>query len=64
MHAQYRNLDGVFKINKNSLVSHNSIFLMDDIIDSGTTLHICSALLFEEGFTDIFPITLSNTSPI
>ena len=63
MHAQYRNLDGVFKINKNSLVSHKSIFLIDDIIDSGATLHICSALLFEEGFTDIFPITLSNTSP-
>ena len=64
IHAQYRNLDGVFKINRNSVVSHNSVFLIDDVIDSGATLHICSALLFEEGFTDIFPITLSNTSPI
>ena len=62
--AQYRNLDGVFRINKDSLISDNSIFLIDDVIDSGATLHICSALLFNEGFTDIFPITLSDTSPI
>ena len=62
--AQYRNLDGVFRINKDSLISDNSIFLIDDVIDSGATLHICSALLFNEGFKDIFPITLSDTSPI
>jgi len=58
--SQYNNLDGVFKIKENEIIK-GPIFLFDDIIDSGTTIHICAALLYQQGVKDIFPITLSNT---
>ena len=61
-YAQYKNLDGVFKIKDNKVIK-GPIFLFDDIIDSGATMHICAALLYQQGVKDIFPITLSNTSP-
>ena len=39
-----------------------SIFLVDDAVDSGWTLTIISALLLKNGSGPVFPIALTSTN--
>jgi ATP-dependent DNA helicase RecQ len=58
---QSRNLDGAFVINPWSGLA-GSVFLIDDVIDSGWTLTILAALLRQAGSGAVFPIALANSS--
>jgi len=58
---QCRNLDGVFKVR--SRVPPAAVFLVDDIVDSGWTMAVLSALLRQEGSGGVFPVALASTKP-
>ena len=57
---QCRNLDGVFEIQGD--VPSGPVLLVDDIVDSGWTLTIVSALLLQNGSGPVYPIALASTS--
>jgi len=57
---QANNLDGVFEINTSELGS--SVLLIDDIIDSGWTIAICSALLKYNGVKEVYVLALASSS--
>ncbi|HTJ14692.1 MAG TPA: RecQ family ATP-dependent DNA helicase [Dinghuibacter sp.] len=56
---QCRNLDGAFSIRGN--VPSDSVFLVDDAIDSGWTLTIVAYLLRLSGSGRVFPVALAST---
>ncbi|MCK4919886.1 MAG: RecQ family ATP-dependent DNA helicase [Bacteroidales bacterium] len=58
---QCENLDGIFEINDDVKVDE-PVLLIDDIIDSGWTLTIASALLRQSGSGLVYPTTLTSTS--
>lgn len=58
---QCKNLDGIFNVKDN--VKHKEpVLLIDDVIDSGWTLTIASALLRQAGSGLVYPATLTSTS--
>jgi ATP-dependent DNA helicase RecQ len=57
---QCRNLDGVFAIV--NPVPTGPVLLVDDIVDSGWTLTVASALLRQAGCTTVWPVALAATS--
>lgn len=57
---QALNLVGAFKTEDH--VPEGSVFLVDDMIDSGWTMTICGALLLEAGSGSVFPIALASTA--
>ena len=57
---QCRNLDGVFEIQGD--VPGGPVLLVDDIVDSGWTLTIVSALLLHSGSGQVYPVALASTS--
>ena len=57
---QCRNLDGVFNIEEP--VPDGSVFLVDDIVDSGWTLTVLAALLQQAGSGKVYPVALASTS--
>lgn len=56
---QCKNLDGVFKVV--TAVPKTSVFLVDDMTDSGWTLTIVAALLRQSGSGHVFPVALATT---
>ena len=56
---QCRNLDGVFEIQGN--VPRGPVLLVDDMVDSGWTLSIVSALLLQNGSGPVYPMALAST---
>ncbi len=57
---QCRNLDGVFRIAGD--VPNTPVLLIDDIVDSGWTLTVLSALLRRAGSGPVFPLALASSS--
>ena len=57
---QCKNLDGAFEIIDN--IRDTPVLLVDDIIDSGWTLTILSALLLQKGSGPVYPVVLSSTA--
>ncbi len=57
---QCSNLDGVFAIEQP--VPDGPVFLVDDIVDSGWTLTVISALLQQAGSGVVYPVALASTS--
>ncbi len=57
---QCRNLDGVFSIAKE--LPAGPVLLIDDMIDSGWTLTVITALLRREGSGPVFPVAISSTA--
>ncbi len=57
---QCNNLDGVFEIN--DIIANEPVFLVDDIVDSGWTLTVLSALLRRKGTGSVFPVALTSTA--
>ena len=57
---QCRNLDGAFNIEEP--VPKGSVFLVDDIVDSGWTLTVLAALLQQAGSGKVYPVALASTS--
>jgi len=57
---QCRNLDGAFNIEEP--VPEGSVFLVDDIVDSGWTLTVLAALLQQAGSGKVYPVALASTS--
>ena len=60
-YQQAHNLDGAFAIDQ-SLIKHNALFLVDDMVDSRWTFTITTALLKSLGCGAVFPVALSVTS--
>lgn len=56
---QAKNLDGVFEISDTIL--NKPVFLIDDVIDSGWTVTVISALLKQQGCKEVFPCSLATT---
>lgn len=56
---QCSNLDGVFKISNK--ISNLPMLLIDDIVDSGWTMTIATALLKQAGAGMVYPIALATT---
>jgi ATP-dependent DNA helicase RecQ len=56
---QVRNLDGAFAIERWSGISE-PVFLVDDVVDSGWTLTVVTALLRKAGSGAVFPIALAK----
>jgi ATP-dependent DNA helicase RecQ len=54
-----RNLDGAFAIERWSGISE-PVFLVDDVVDSGWTLTVVTALLRKAGSGAVFPIALAK----
>jgi ATP-dependent DNA helicase RecQ len=59
---QARNLDGAFEV-KAAEMPKGSVLLMDDVVDSGWTLTVITALLREAGCPAVFPVVLAVSSP-
>ncbi len=57
---QCRNLDGAFKIM--TTVPTGGVLLVDDIVDSGWTLTVLSALLKQAGSGMVYPFALASTT--
>lgn len=57
---QCRNLDGVFAIATG--IPTGPVLLVDDIVDSGWTLTVASALLRQAGCSLVWPVALATTS--
>ena len=55
---QCRNLDGVFRIADH--ISEKPLLLVDDVIDSGWTMTILTALLCQAGSGPVFPVALAS----
>ncbi len=60
-YQQARNLDGVFNITDQCL--KGECLLVDDMIDSGWTFTIASALLRQAGCSAVYPMALALNSP-
>lgn len=57
---QCNNLDGAFEIEKEIPIT--PVLLIDDIVDSGWTLTVISALLRQAGAGPVFPVVLASTT--
>ncbi len=57
---QCNNLDGVFCID--AIIEAGSVLLIDDIVDSGWTLTVLSALLKQAESEAVFPLALATTA--
>jgi len=55
---QAKNLDGVFSIEGSY---DGPVLLIDDIIDSGWTVTVISALLKRAGVSHVYPVALATT---
>jgi ATP-dependent DNA helicase RecQ len=60
-YQQVRNLDGVFNITDQC--QDGECLLIDDMIDSGWTFTVASALLSQAGCSAIYPMALALNSP-
>ena len=58
---QCRNLDGAFAIDGE--LTQGPVLLVDDIVDSGWTMTVLSALLRQAGSDEVFPVALASTGP-
>jgi len=61
-YQQVRNLDGAFNINLEPK-EYLPCLLVDDMIDSGWTFTVASALLRQAGCTKVYPMALALNSP-
>ncbi|NCC61485.1 MAG: RecQ family ATP-dependent DNA helicase [Verrucomicrobiae bacterium] len=61
-YQQVKNLDGVFNVNL-ELKNYPPCLLVDDMIDSGWTFTVASALLRQKGCSAVYPIALALNSP-
>ncbi|HAI14183.1 MAG TPA: ATP-dependent DNA helicase RecG [Phycisphaerales bacterium] len=61
-YQQVRNLDGAFNINLDPK-DYQPCLLVDDMIDSGWTFTVASALLRQVGCTKVYPMALALNSP-
>jgi ATP-dependent DNA helicase RecQ len=59
-YQQTHNLDGVFEIEEHPATS-GSVFLVDDMVDSGWTFTVIAALLKQSGSDRVFPLALANS---
>lgn len=60
-YQQVKNLDGIFHITDQCMVEE--CLLVDDVIDSGWTFTVASALLLQAGCTAVYPMALALNSP-
>jgi ATP-dependent DNA helicase RecQ len=58
---QARNLDGAFAID-DTLVKHEPVLLVDDMVDSRWTMTVVAALLRQAGSGPVFPFALAVTT--
>ena len=56
---QCHNLDGAFEIEN---ILNEPLLLIDDIVDSGWTFTVASALLRRKGTGEVFPVALTSTA--
>jgi len=56
---QCHNLDGAFEIEN---ILNEPVLLIDDIVDSGWTFTVTSALLRRSGTREVFPVALTSTA--
>jgi ATP-dependent DNA helicase RecQ len=61
-YQQVRNLDGAFNINLETK-DYQPCLLVDDMIDSGWTFTVASALLRQVGCSAVYPMALALNSP-
>ena len=61
-YQQVRNLDGAFDINLEPK-AYLPCLLVDDMIDSGWTFTVVSALLRQAGCSAVYPMALALNSP-
>jgi ATP-dependent DNA helicase RecQ len=57
---QCRNLDGIFAVADD--IPHEAALLVDDMVDSGWTMTVISALLLRSGSGPVWPVALASTS--
>jgi ATP-dependent DNA helicase RecQ len=55
---QANNLDGVFEID-DTIMLEEPVFLIDDVVDSGWTMTVITALLRQAGCLAVFPLALA-----
>lgn len=60
-HRQCQNLDGAFEVEGD--VPAGPALLLDDVIDSGWTLAVVTALLRQAGSGPVFPVALASSAP-
>jgi ATP-dependent DNA helicase RecQ len=60
-YQQVRNLDGAFNITDQC--QDGECLLVDDMIDSGWTFTVASALLSQAGCSTVYPMALALNSP-
>lgn len=49
-----------YELSKNASVSGKKLFIVDDIITSGSTMKACADLLYQSGATDIIPLAFAK----
>lgn len=60
-YQQAKNLDGAFSVSQECM--EGPCLLVDDVVDSGWTFTIASALLRKAGCTHVYPLALALNSP-
>lgn len=69
---QQKTMENSFYQSKNALdgfeikgqISNNPVLLVDDMVDSGWTITVCSVLLKRAGSGDVYPFALASTSKL
>lgn len=58
---RFRNLDGLFSVNKAEVILNKNILLIDDIITTGSTINQCSKALKQAGANSIIAGVIATT---
>ena len=57
---RYENAKKSYKYIDGSLKNHKKIFIVDDIMTTGSTISVCSSLLLENGAEKVIPVVLAK----
>ena len=55
-----KNARKAYRMKKNAKVEYENIFLVDDIITSGSSMRVCADLLYENGAKNVIPVAFAK----
>jgi predicted amidophosphoribosyltransferase len=59
-YKRFKNIDGVFVVNKPENINGKRIALVDDVLTTGSTLEIAGKALLENGCKELYIITIAS----
>ena len=59
-YKRFKNIDGVFVVNKPENIKGKRVALVDDVLTTGSTLEIAGKALLENGCKELYIITIAS----